>query len=142
MNPVPEGTRIRVVRNSNRHNYTIGRTYTVAHDDQDGTFTAADANGQAGDWLRWEDCELAGSTAWDRIAGDLPEDLVRFLSCFDGIQSLTLKQSVIDAMLSKLPDLHERIVTIAATPDADTMIGVNRPQSEGRPTVIRQEIAE
>lgn len=139
MRPVPAGTRIRVVRNSNHHNYTIGQTYTVAHDDQDGTFTAADASGQAGDWLRWEDCELGGPSAWDRIAADLPEDLVRFLSCFDGIQQLTLKQPVVDAMLAKLPDLHERIVAVAATPEADAMIGANRPQGDEQLTATPRE---
>jgi hypothetical protein len=142
MKPVPEGSRIRVVRNSNHHNYTIGQIYTVNHDDQDGTFDAADAGGKVGDWLRWEDCEPASPSAWDQIAADLPEDLVRFLSCFDGIQSLTLRQPIVDAMLAKLPDLHERIVAAAARPEVGGMISANRPNGDELPTAIHPETAD
>jgi len=100
MKPAPVGTRIRVLRNSNNHSYRIGSVYTVYHDDRDGTLKATDETGRVGNWLRWEDCDLAGPSVWERIAADLPEDLVRFLACFDGINALVIKERVIDTVLA------------------------------------------
>jgi len=128
MTPAPIGTRIRIVDNRHQHNYSIGEIYTVIQIDDDGTFKAADADGDVGNWLRWEECQLAAPTLWDQLAPDLPDDLVRFLSCFDGIQSLTLKREVVDAILRKVPDLHERVAAMAGTADGETMLGRNRPR--------------
>ena len=128
MKPATLGTRIRVVRNRNNHAYTIGDIYTVSSIDDDGTFRAADDNGHIGNWLRWTECEPAGVSTWSRIAADLPEPLMRFLCCFDGIGEITLKEKVVDAVLAKLPDLHERIVTVAATPVGEAATTSNRPQ--------------
>jgi len=122
------GTRIRVVANHHQHNYDIGETYTVTEVDDDGTFKAIDADGQVGNWLRWEECELASPSLWDLLAPDLPDDLVRFLSCFDGIQSLTPKREVVDAILRKVPDLHERVAAMAGTADGGLMLSRNRPR--------------
>jgi hypothetical protein len=128
MKPVTTGTRIRVVRNQNNHTYTIGDVYTVSSIDDDGTFRAADGKGRIGNWLRWSECEPAGVSIWSKIAADLPEPLMRFLCCFDGIGEITLKEKVVDAVLAKLPDLHERIVTVAATPVGEAATSSNRPQ--------------
>lgn len=65
---------------------------------------------------------------WSRVAADLPEPLVRFLSCFDGIGDITLKEKVIDAVLAKLADLPERIVAAAATPLGANATVANQPQ--------------
>ena len=128
MKSVAPGTRIRVVRNHNNHTYTIGDVYTVSYIDDDGTFRAADDKGRNGNWLRWSECEPAGVSTWSKIAADLPEPLMRFLCCFDGIGEITLKEKVVDAVLAKLPDLHERIVTVAATPVGEAATTSNRPQ--------------
>jgi hypothetical protein len=128
MKPAAPGTRIRVVRNHNNHTYTIGDVYTVSSIDDDGTFRAADDKGRIGNWLRWSECEPAGVSTWSKIAADLPEPLMRFLCCFDGIGEITLKEKVVDAVLAKLPDLHERIVTLASTPVGDAATSSNRPQ--------------
>lgn len=129
MNPAPVGTRVRVISNLNNHNYVIGRVYRIVHDDHDGTFKASDLSGnKTGNWLRWEECEPAGPSAWDRIASDLPADLVAFLSCFDGIADIQLREDVVDAILEELPDLHERVVTLARTPAGGSMVAANRPQ--------------
>jgi len=127
MKPAPLGTLIRVVRNSHQHNYTLGRIYRVVHTDDDGTFRAADETGTAGNWLRWTECEAAGSSTWGRIAAELPVELVRFLSCFDGIADISLKESVIDAVLAGVPDLHERVAALAATPTGEALVSLNRP---------------
>jgi hypothetical protein len=127
MNPGPVGTLIRVVRNEHRHNYAIGRVYRVVHSDDDGTLRAADETGTAGNWLRWTECEPAGPSTWARIAAELPAELVRFLSCFDGIAEISLKESVIDSILAEVPDLHERVATLAATPTGEALVAGNRP---------------
>ena len=50
---------------------------------------------------------------WSQIAADLPEPLVRFLACFDGIGQITVKEKVIDAVLARLPDAPPGIEPIA-----------------------------
>jgi len=130
MKPVTPGTLIRVLRNHNNHTYTIGDVYTVSYIDDDGTFRATDDKGRIGNWLRWSECEPAGVSTWSRIAADLPEPLMRFLSCFDGIGEVTLKEKIVDAVLAKLPDLHERIVSVAATPVGEAATSSNRPQKQ------------
>lgn len=129
MTPAPLGTRIRIISNLHDHDYTIGQTYTIVRLDDDGTFKAADADGDVGGWLRWEECELATASLWDQLAPDLPDDLVRFLSCFDGVQSLALKREVVDAILRQVPDLHERVATVAGTADGSVMLARNLPRS-------------
>lgn len=129
MSPVPVGTQIRIVGNSNHHSYAVGDIYTVSYVDSDGTLKAADSSGAARDWLRWGDCELAGPTLWDRIAADLPEELVLFLSAFDGISTISLKPEIIDAILARQPDLHERILAELRTPDGADMVKGNMPRS-------------
>jgi len=128
MDPVPVGTQIRVVGNCNHHAYTVGDVYTVSHVDSDGTLKATDSSGAARDWLRWEDCEPAGPSLWERIAADLPEELVLFLSAFDGISLISLKPGVIDAILAKQPDLHERILALVRTPEGVEMVKSNMPR--------------
>jgi len=134
MNPAPTGTRIRITSNRFNHSYTIGRVYTVAHVDDDGTFRAADDAGKLGNWLRWSECEPANPSTWARIAADLPEDLVKFLACFDGIGDISLKESVVDVVLTTVPDLHERLVALVGTPAGEPLVAANmppRPQQSG-----------
>lgn len=133
MNPAPTGTRVRVISSRNHHSYTIGRVYTVTHVDDDGTFRAADDAGRVGNWLRWSECEPANPSTWSKIAADLPEDLVKFLSCFDGIGDISLKESVIDAVLNTVPDLHERLVALVGTPAGEPLVASNRAQRPQQP---------
>jgi hypothetical protein len=128
MKPAPTGTRIRVISRSVPHSYDIGKTYTVAVADDDDTFKATDDDGQTRDWIPWDDCEPASPSLWDLLAPDLPDDLVRFLSCFDGIQNIALKREIVDAILRKLPDLHERVAALAATPEGAASIVRNQPR--------------
>lgn len=134
MKPAPTGSRIRVLRNNHNHTYTIGDVYTVTYVDEDGTFRAADAKGRIGNWLRWSECEAVDDSLWPKIAASLPEPLVRFLSCFDGIGEIALKEKVVDAVLARLPDLHERIVAIADSPAGVAATIANRPQQQAQPT--------
>jgi len=127
MNPAPVGTRIRVVSGQSNHNYNVGQIYRIVHDDHDGTFKAADASGRVGNWLRWENCEPAGPSTWERIAADLPDELQAFLSCFDGIGDIEFEERVVDAVLEDLPDLHERLVDFARTSVGKAIVAANAP---------------
>ncbi len=129
MDKQPVGTRIRIIGNSNHHHYSVGEVYTISIvDDNDGTLQAADASGNTKDWLRWCDCEMAGDRTWDVLAKDLPEEMILFLSAFDGIGALKLKESVIDTILLRLPDLNERIVAVCQTPEGRAIIARNLPR--------------
>jgi hypothetical protein len=115
MKKVPVGRKIRIVGNSNEHNYTVGGIYTVTHiDDSDGTLKAEDSNGVTGNWMRWKDAMPAGTVGWEFIKKVLPPDVIEFLGAFDGVDQLELSGDVKDAILLSLPDLHERILKEAS----------------------------
>ena len=111
------GKKIRIIGNSNEHNYTIGGVYTVTHiDEGDSTLKADDLNGVTGNWIRWKDVGMVGTIGWDFIKKVLPADVLEFLGTFDGIEQLELSGDVKDAILLSLPDLHERILKEGAKP--------------------------
>lgn len=117
MKKVQVGRKIRVVSNSNEHNYTVGGVYTVTHiDDSDGTLKADDANGVTGNWIRWKDVVPFGTVGWDFIKKVLPADVIEFLGAFDAVEQLELSSDVKDSILLSLPDLHERILREATKP--------------------------
>lgn len=115
MKKVPVGRKIRIIGNSNEHNYTIGGIYTVSHvDDSDGTLKAEDSHGVTGNWMRWKDAIPAGTVGWEFVKKVLPADVIEFLAAFDGVDQLELSGDVKDAILLSLPDLHERILKEAS----------------------------
>jgi hypothetical protein len=124
MNPVPVGTRVRVIARSNHHSYTVGQIYTVDVVDNDGTFRARDASGKVGNWIRWGDVELGGPTLWDLVRKDLPRDIVLFLSAFHGVSALEVKEEVGDKILARLPDLDKRILAFARSADGARLLGL------------------
>jgi hypothetical protein len=113
MKPAAVGSRIRVVGQSNEHNYEVGQIYTVAMVDTDGTFKATDASGKLGNWLRWTDCEPAGEIGWKFCQEVLPPEVIEFLEAFDGVEALALKDAVKDEILKGLPNLQEEILAAA-----------------------------
>lgn len=132
MKPATVGTRVRVLSNQCNHNYVIGRVYTVISvDSTDNTFRAVDESGKRGNWLRWDEVGLAGPSTWARIAADLPDQLVKFLSCFQGISDITLKETVLDSVLAALPETHERITAVAGSELGRLVVADNScPNSE------------
>jgi len=129
MNPAPVGTKVRVTNHApDSHSYVAGKVYRVVRVDTDGTFKAEDESGKVGGWISWQCCERAEPSTWDRIAAALPEDLAIFLSCFDKIDQISLDEHVIDLMLGQMPNLHERILAFAKTPDGAALIAGNRPK--------------
>ncbi len=134
MNAIPVGTPIIIVGNENRHSYTIGHTYVVTHvDPNDRTLRAKDRNGREGNWLRWSDVRRAGASDWSRIAASLPEQLVDFLSAFDGIGDIRLNGKTVDTVLQGLPALQERIVAAATSAEGRAATAANRPTPPAHP---------
>jgi len=122
MKPIPKvGDKIKVVGNSNDHNYTVGSLFTVTHvDASDNTLQARDTTGFSGNWIRWRDCERAISVGWDFVKTVLPTEVVSFLSAFNGITSIELQTDIKDAILKKLPNLHELIMDEHSRQKAET----------------------
>lgn len=105
------GRKIRVIGNSNDHNYTVGGIYTVTQvDDSDETLKANDSKGNTGNWIRWRDVSETGGVGWEFIKKVLPPDVIEFLGAFDNIETLELSGDAKDTILLSLPDLHERIL--------------------------------
>jgi|APCry1669189241_1035207.scaffolds.fasta_scaffold27202_2 hypothetical protein len=128
MEPAPVGTPIIVTSNKNSHSYRVGGRYVVSYvDPSDATFRAADENGKSLNWLRWEDARHAGVSDWSRIAASLPEELVAFLSAFDAIANIRLNTSVVDGVLERVPNLHERIVAVAMSSEGKSHLSSNHP---------------
>ena len=116
MQQVPSGSRIRVVRNSNSHDYELNKVYVVTRVDTDGTFKAKDpSTGKEGNWLRWGDCEPASDIGWKFCKEVLPQEVIALLSAFDGIEQIELSRDVKDKILLGLPDLYERILDASAS---------------------------
>lgn len=132
MNPVPVGTRVRVARKTSSHNYTVGKTFVVSFiDDSDGTLRLTDSQGQPGNWIKWDDCEPATESIWSILKRDLPQEIVLFLSAFEGVEWLTLREDVVDEILQGLPDLDERIVAFARTEEGAQSLGLKAEKDGG-----------
>lgn len=117
MKKLKTGSKIRVVSNSNDHNYTVGAVYTVSTiDSNDNTLKATDASGTTGNWIRMSDVTMIGNVGWEFIKKVLPSDVTQFLGAFDGIDQVELTGEVKDAILLSLPDLHDRILKEALKP--------------------------
>ncbi|MCS6970693.1 MAG: hypothetical protein RMM29_01070 [Planctomycetota bacterium] len=109
MHPVPVGSKIRVIANSNHHNYIVGQVYTVDEVDDDGTFKARDGSGHVGNWLHWQDCQPVIDIGWEFCRRALPTEAVELLEAFVGIENIELRHEIVDRILRELPDLEQRI---------------------------------
>ena len=109
MNPAPVGTRIRIISNQNNHHYRIGGIYRVHRVDPDGTFMAVDGEGVAGDYLRWDDCRLAG-LGWEWLRDRLDPRSLDLLSAFTGVEHLSLREDVENRIILGMPNLADRIL--------------------------------
>jgi hypothetical protein len=104
------GSTVWVIGNCNDHGYVLGKPYVVVEIDDDGTFRARDPHsGMVGNWLRWQDVDIRPPIGWDSCKKVLPPEIVRFLEAFDGIESITLRESVKQRMLARVPQLYEAI---------------------------------
>jgi len=107
-----EGQRVRVMANSNSHDYTIGKTYIVTADRKDGhAFRARDEEtGAIGNWLCPDDVVIVPRIGWDWLRTVLPAEDVAILEAFDGVHALALKLEVKDTILSDLDTLERSIL--------------------------------
>lgn len=111
MKTYPVGTRVYVVSNTNDHNYTVGRAYVITEVDDDGTFKARDPDsGVVGNWLRWKDIDIVPPLGWDFCKGVLPPEVVTFLSAFQGIESIRIRDDIKTRILRKIPNLYDAIM--------------------------------
>jgi len=52
---------------------------------------------------------------------------VAFLSAFDAIANIRLHTSVVDEVLERVPNLHERIVAVAMSSEGKSQLSSNHP---------------
>lgn len=111
MKSYPVGTRVYIIGNSNDHNYIVGRAYIVHEIDTDGTFKARDLDsGVVGNWLRWRDIDVVPPIGWDFCRSVLPPEVITFLSAFDGIESIRLRDDIKTRILRRMPNLYDAIM--------------------------------
>ena len=109
--PLPEGTRIRVIARFDRHNYLPNETYTVVRvDANDQTLVAKDDFGEEGHWIRWSDCAQHAEIGWEWLKTKLPAEALDLLSAFDGLESLSLREDIRNHLITKMPDLKNRVL--------------------------------
>jgi hypothetical protein len=107
----PLGSQIFVIGNVNNHNYVVGRAYIVAEIDDDGTLRARDPEtGVVGNWLRWQDVDSVAPVGWQWARTVLPPEVVLFLEAFEGIEQITLRESMKARLMARLPSLFEAIL--------------------------------
>ena len=105
---VPEiGDAVRVIGNSNHHNYRLGAVYhVVKRSEQRTTVTARDPKtGQQGNNLAITDVRPADAIDWFWLKERLPPEDVELLSAFDGLIGLTLKEEARNHLLERMDDL-------------------------------------
>lgn len=124
---IREGVSVRVIANTNDHNYRVGDTYVIAHlDRSDGVFRARDPqDGTLGNFLRPEDVQRVSMLGWDWLKRQIPRADVVLLEAFDGLAQLEMKEDVKVAIVSRLEDLREQIVRVASAESA------RAPRAEG-----------
>jgi hypothetical protein len=131
------GRKIRVIGNTNDHNYTMGGIYTVTQvDDSDETLKANDSKGNTGNWIRWKDVAETGGVGWDFIKKVLPADVIEFLGAFDNVETLELSGETKDTILLSLPDLHERILKATIKIKSDYEGEIPSQEAENNPDDI------
>lgn len=118
----PIGTRVYIVGNVNNHNYTMGKAYLVEEVDDDGTFRAKDPEtGVIGNWLRWQDVDSVAPVGWQWVKTVLNPETVKFLEAFDGIEQITLRDSVKTRLMQRLPNLFEAIIEESGKMQAEAL---------------------
>jgi hypothetical protein len=114
-NPCPfsVGMKIRPIANFGRHSYQQGKTYVVTSvDSSDSTLKAQDSGGTEGNWIRWDDCQVAEEIGWEWLKQMLPAEALDLLSNFDGLDNLRLNEEVRTQLLLGIPDLKNRILEV------------------------------
>ena len=118
--PYAVGNRIRVLRPNRRGNYEVGKVYVVETIDDDNTLRArCPRTGKLGGWIPFDDIELANVVGWRFLQGALSPEAVRLLRAFDGVEHLTLRESIKDKLLLRVDNLAELLCEEAERLDSE-----------------------
>ena len=111
-NPV-KGMRVKVIANSTDHEYTVGQTYTIKRIAySQGCCRLADSKGRTLNWCCFADLASNRQVGWDWLSANLPSETLKILSAFDGLDGLTLKEEIANALVSEITDLRQRILDV------------------------------
>ena len=113
------GEHVRVIANTNDHDYQIGKIYIATADvHADGTaFRARDPDtGKTANWLSPDDIVIIPRIGWEWLRTVLPPQDVALLSAFEGLDALTLKPEVKDTILTDLTALEHAILSAVTKP--------------------------
>lgn len=108
-----EGMKVKVIANSNGHDYILGATYSIC-----GIFIAdetcrlSNAIRRGIRWCPFSDLAAANQIGWDWLRDNLPSEAIDILGAFDGLDGLILKEEIANALVSGLPDLRQRILDV------------------------------
>ncbi len=103
-----KGQLVRVVGNTMKSDYPLGSVHTISLiDESDSTMTLA-SGGRTGGWISFADVQPV-QLGWDYAKSVLPAEVVSLLEGCSGIEAISLKRSVCDAILLSVPNLGERI---------------------------------
>ena len=129
MDNVRVGQRVKVVAEGG-HAYRVGSEYKVAQvDDADQTARLIDSRGRARDWIGWQLLAPSASIGWDFIKCHINAETVDFLSAFDGVENLALREEISQRVLLKVPALHDAIlVALAEVGAEETEADAGRPR--------------
>lgn len=119
--PYPVGLKVRVRKNHNDNDYDHSTVYAIGQVDcSDSTYRLRGADGALKNWVPFSAVEPATSIGWDFLKGALPAEALDLLAAFKGLEGLVLDEQVIHHILSKLPDLQDRILGAVHDLEAQT----------------------
>jgi hypothetical protein len=120
MNTEPKiGQAVRVIGNSNNHDYTMGSVVLVERvDTDDSTLIAVSPQDRvAHGYLRWADVEAIG-LGWEYCRSVLPPEVAQLLAACRGVEGLALRREVKEAIVMSLPDLRDRLAAVMSAREA------------------------
>lgn len=108
-----EGMKVKVVANSNGHDYILGATYSIYKIFiAEGTCCLANAMRRGSYWCPFSDLADANQIGWDWLRDNLPSEARDILGAFDGLECLMLKEEIANTLVSRIPDLRQRILDV------------------------------
>lgn len=130
--PFVVGSKIRAVSNFGRHSYQQSKTYTVTSvDSNDNTLRARDSSGEEGNWIRWNDCQIAEEIGWDWLKQMLPAEALDLLANFDGLDNLRLNEEVRTQLILRIPELKNRILEVREEMENQALSKVGSGSEDG-----------
>jgi tetratricopeptide (TPR) repeat protein len=96
--------------------YMEGTIYEIIRVDQsDKTVKMVDNGGKTGSWVSWDNLISASKLRLKSLLKHLPSESKVFLSAFDGLDKLFLKEEVKDALILSITDLPAALTNMTAS---------------------------